>query len=52
MSSRRSCGKVRYPRRHRAEMALHGIRLRFESGPVRTYACPRCNGWHLTSQEG
>lgn len=49
----RSCGKTRFTSRGAAERALDGIRRRGEKRdkkPQRAYACPRCNGWHLTSE--
>ena len=48
-----SCGKVRYPTRAKADHALQLIRrqgARAGKKPTRSYACPHCNGWHLTSE--
>ena len=47
-----ACGKTRYASAAAAESALAVI-IRFGDCagryPVRTYACPVCRGWHLTS---
>lgn len=47
-----SCGKTRYPSSGHADWALQLIRkrgARIEKKPTRSYLCPRCKGWHLTS---
>lgn len=49
---RRSCGKRFYADRISADLSLAAIRARgpaLSKDPVRSYPCPRCNGWHLTS---
>ena len=45
--------KVRYPSSGMAEWALQMIRrrgARRTKKPTRTYLCPHCKGWHLTSE--
>jgi hypothetical protein len=54
VTSRRACGKNRYPTRLDAERAMRTIR-RLNTDPGRTppcavYLCHDCDGWHLTSQ--
>lgn len=52
-SHRCSCGKRRFRDHLQAVRALHNISNRATPGdhiPVRSYACPMCSGWHLTSQ--
>ncbi|NUR27925.1 MAG: hypothetical protein HOV83_19130 [Catenulispora sp.] len=47
-----ACGKVRYTSADAAHTALALIARSSEHGkriPVRTYSCPGCDGWHLTS---
>lgn len=47
-----SCGKTRFVDRIAADLALAGIRAHGRvrgREPVRSYCCPRCHGWHLTS---
>lgn len=48
------CEKTRYHSRALAEWALQLIRTRSdrrsEKKPTRVYLCPRCKGWHLTSE--
>lgn len=49
----RSCGKRRFGDRIAAELALGRIAAKGdvrERCPVRTYPCPACSGWHLTSK--
>lgn len=49
----KTCGKTRYQSGALAEWALQLIRKRGaprEKKPVRAYLCPRCKGWHLTSE--
>lgn len=50
----RSCGKRWFKDRISAELALAAIRHhgddRSEKLPRRTYECPTCQGWHLTSK--
>jgi hypothetical protein len=49
---RRSCGKRWYADRIAADLALALIRARGRAlgkDPARSYLCPRCDGWHLTS---
>jgi hypothetical protein len=46
------CGKVAYPDHTSAQYALTCITLGGEQRdktPVRTYLCPACGFWHLTS---
>ncbi|MGY5099655.1 hypothetical protein [Streptomyces sp. 900105245] len=48
----KSCGKVWFADRIAADLVLAVIRSRGEARakePVRSYRCPRCHGWHLTS---
>lgn len=48
----RSCGKRRFDDRIAADLALALIRSRglaLSREPVRSYGCPECGGWHLTS---
>ena len=48
----RACVKRRYRDEATAELALTRIREAGdarEKTPQRTYRCPRCRGWHLTS---
>lgn len=47
-----TCGKVRYTSADTAHTALALIARSSDPGtriPVRTYSCPGCDGWHLTS---
>ncbi len=47
-------GKVRYHDRIKAQLVLASIRKKHERRPKgerRAYECPKCHGWHLTSQE-
>lgn len=49
---RRSCGKRWYGDRIAADLALARIRTWgrvMRKDPVRSYHCPGCDGWHLTS---
>lgn len=49
---RRSCSKRYYADRISADLALARIRARGRAlgkDPVRSYRCPHCGGWHLTS---
>ena len=50
----RPCLKVRYPGRLDALIALAFVgnrrHARRPKDEVRAYKCPRCHGWHLTSQ--
>jgi len=49
---RRSCGKRFYADRISADLSLAVIKARGRvrgKEPIRSYACPRCGGWHLTS---
>lgn len=49
---RRSCGKRHYADRIAADLSLAMIRARGPArgnDPVRSYSCPSCGGWHLTS---
>lgn len=48
----RSCGKRWYGDRIAADLALARIRTwgrAMGKDPVRSYHCPGCDGWHLTS---
>jgi hypothetical protein len=48
-----TCTKTRYPSRAKAERALENIRrrgYRITIKPTRSYLCPLCHGWHLTSE--
>lgn len=49
-----SCGKTRYRDRIAALLALSKIARRDDTRRPKTeqraYPCPRCHGWHLTSQ--
>ena len=47
-----ACGKVAYPDFGTAEAALRYVQDHCETGakmPVRSYPCPDCDTWHLTS---
>lgn len=47
-----SCGKTRFVDRIAADLALARIRAHGRARgkePIRSYCCPRCHGWHLTS---
>ena len=47
------CGKVAYPAQASAQYALTHIVLigeQRDKTPVRTYHCPTCGFWHLTSR--
>ncbi|GLY19727.1 hypothetical protein Kisp01_67410 [Kineosporia sp. NBRC 101677] len=49
---RRACGKRYFDDRIAADFSLATIRAKgaaLQKDPVRSYACPRCHGWHLTS---
>ena len=54
MTTRR-CRKHRYPDSTSARLALATIirkdRTDRPKTEARAYRCPRCRGWHLTSQE-
>lgn len=53
MTKQCSSGKKRYTGPQQAEEVLHGIWSRARPGrrlETRSYLCPGCNGWHLTSQ--
>ena len=48
-------GKIRYETEQRARVELVGTIVAFNRGKgrrkeCRVYLCPRCHGWHLTSQ--
>ena len=45
-------GKRRFRSHQEAVRSLHRIANRStrDRQPVRTYECPKCKGWHLTSQ--
>lgn len=45
------CRKYPYPSKSAARMALRDIRKApgKNTKPVRSYECPKCNFWHLTS---
>lgn len=55
-----ACGHLRYDERHDALLALRATRVAAgraawhgvtsERREQRAFACPRCRGWHLTSQ--
>lgn len=50
-----TCRKRRYPTRVDAMIALADIDRRAAQGnenrdEIRAYRCPRCKGWHVTSQ--
>jgi hypothetical protein len=48
----RSCGKTWFIDRIAADLALAKIRshgVARAKDPLRSYHCPRCHGWHLTS---
>lgn len=48
----RSCGKRRFDDRIAADLTLAFIRSQGRvrgKEPVRSYRCPECDGWHLTS---
>jgi hypothetical protein len=51
---RARCTKRRFKDRLAALMAMANIEARGEDRngkvPKRAYLCPRCGGWHLTSQ--
>lgn len=53
MAVKGKCRKRRYRDRIAAEFALSNIRHRDSAGrekqEQRSYQCPRCRGWHLTS---
>ena len=47
------CGKRRFRDHQEAVHALHLIANRDIAGtryPIRSYDCPSCAGWHLTSR--
>lgn len=48
------CGKTKKRRYRDKPLALLALRAAANSGvawiPVRTYRCPFCHGWHLTSK--
>jgi hypothetical protein len=46
------CRKTRYRDRIAAQLALATIHRkdRPQARETRAYQCPRCRGWHLTSQ--
>ena len=49
------CRKVYYPTEHAAQVALVGAVVKRNRGSVRrresrTYQCPQCGGFHLTSK--
>ncbi len=47
------CGKVRYPDKIAARLALAMLHRQDKEGhhETRAYRCPLCRGWHLTSME-
>jgi hypothetical protein len=52
---RRTCGKRWYGDRIAADLALARIRAwgrALGKDPMRSYSCPGCGGWHLTSVPG
>lgn len=46
------CSKVKYTSEDNAKKARAAVgkRKRFSS-KLRVYECPKCGGWHLTSEE-
>lgn len=42
--------RIRYPTELEAKIALAAAIAR-DTGEKRTYHCPICQGWHLTSQD-
>lgn len=53
MSKRCPTGKRRYRDHEEAVRGLRNVRSKDkrERTPVRTYECPKCRGFHLTSQD-
>lgn len=49
-----ACGKARYPTRLDAMVILARLQMKASRNKARhesrVYECPRCKGWHLTSQ--
>lgn len=49
-----TCSKIRYRDSIAAKLALASAQRMDSSGRAkierRVYRCPRCNGWHLTSE--
>jgi hypothetical protein len=54
--ARKPCktGKQRFPDRVAADTSMAEIRQRSDRDvvPTRSYQCPFCRGWHLTSKPG
>lgn len=50
-TSRTCNGKTRFRDKREADQALHLLEVHAtrEKIPGRSYRCPRCKGWHLTS---
>lgn len=49
-----TCKKIRYETQNEARVALAICRMSkytHKRKERRTYECPHCNGWHLTSQK-
>lgn len=52
-------GKVKFPNQLECDMAIadiqhrnsHHRRRKYREEPVRSYVCPHCKSWHMTSQE-
>lgn len=52
MTAERMCGnKHGYKSRKDAKNAAKHAQRRYGCGKLRTYRCPICDFWHLTSQE-
>ena len=47
------CTKQKFGSEIEADMQLEEIRLRKirDNTPIRSYRCPMCRSWHLTSQQ-
>ena len=46
----KGCGKRRYRDRIAAQIAAADIASKGKDG-TRVYRCPKCGGWHTTSQQ-
>ena len=56
MTGRVCKNKIRYPTLHAAQIGLVSCVMRRNRGRKdrkewRTYVCPTCHGWHLTSKK-